>query len=234
MARSSYFHALAPAGGDAPAAVLTPTPPLFRPGAAPAAFVEIDGRDAPPRRSIGGRPPAAADRPTPPGRAVAAPRDLPRDAVPRQASHAGTAAPPVAAALAPTAPAALAARPAAVVAAPRPTGQAETPPAPRAPVAAAPQPITQPERPRPDRPATAPAPLVAPPPPAPRQAAVPRPSGPAGVHIGTLEVRVTAPSTPPQTAPQRPRFAARALARHPARNGGRLSHGFGVFGLGQS
>jgi hypothetical protein len=63
-----------------------------------------------------------------------------------------------------------------------------------------------------------PAPSPAPPPPS--------------LHIGTLEVHVVAPVSAPVMAA--PRAAARAPARAAVGAAGRLTRGFGVFGLGQS
>ena len=75
MARSSYFQAIAPAAGTPLAARLTPAAPLFRPGAAPAAFLAIDSWNEPPREGAGGRRTASKDRATRPD--VVAPPDRP-------------------------------------------------------------------------------------------------------------------------------------------------------------
>ena len=77
-------------------------------------------------------------------------------------------------------------------------------------------------------------PIVTPPAPPPRPpAATARERETPGLHIGTLEVRIVAP-TPPAPPPT-PRYApSRAIARAPAARSSGIARGFGVFGLGQS
>jgi hypothetical protein len=240
MAQSSYFHEIAPTAGPGPSGALAPVPPLFRPRAMPAAFLEVETQNAPRRQTVGTRagaaPPAAHDQaqepelratqptiagagrqnqfPAPgPGQRIG--RDEIRDAQRINRPFAST--PPATQVALPT--------------------MATT-----AAGAVAPQPANEPERRRPAvrGDASAPvapkgiAPLITPPEPAPMPAAKPTPAGPAGVHIGTLEVRVVAPPATPQTSPLRPRIPTRAPPLRQARSGARLSRGFGVFGLGQS
>jgi hypothetical protein len=80
-------------------------------------------------------------------------------------------------------------------------------------------------------------PVVTPPPAPPRPPMPPsaRERVASGLHIGTLEVRVVAPSTPPVSATTMPRTAPRqgAVRATPGRTD-RIARGFGVFGLGQS
>jgi hypothetical protein len=237
MTRSSYFHEIAPTAGRAPSAALAPVPPLFRPGAMPAAFLEVETLNAPRRQTVGTRagtaPPAAQDqaqRPEPgatqptiagAGRQNQFPAPGPGQRIGRDEIRAQrTNAPPAS-----TPPATKVARPAMAT-----TAAGAVPP----------QPTNEPERHRPAArgDASAPvapqsiAPLITAPAPAP--AVKPAPAGPAGVHIGTLEVRVIAPSATPQASPLRPRIPTRAPPLRQARSGARLSRGFGVFGLGQS
>jgi hypothetical protein len=240
MARSSYFHEIAPTAGPAPSAALAPVPPLFRPGAVPAAFLEVETLNAARHQTVGMRaraaPPAAHDQAQPPelgtiqamiagagrqdqfpppGRGQRMGRDEIRDAQPINAPSA----------LRP--PATQVAQPAATTA----TG------------AVAPQPTSEPEQHRPAARVEASAlsasqsvaPLITPPAPTPAPAVIkPAPTGPAGVHIGTLEVRVVTPPAAPQASPLRPRIPTRAPPSRQARSGARLSRSFGVFGLGQS
>jgi hypothetical protein len=250
MARSSYFQAIAPAAETPPTAPLAPTPPLFRPGAAPAAFLAIDSWNEPPREGAGGRRPAPKDRATRPDGVTPPDRpDSPVSEKPGSGDRTRLAAPIDAA----SAPAPRITRPASGPILPRPTIEPEPV---RPPSVDAPQPTSEPERPRhgapqpasePERPRSssqaaaatpAPPPAIMPQPPAPRPSAKPGPSGPAGgVHIGTLEVRVVAPAASAQAEPPqagRPRFAVRAPALRQARGSARLSRGFAVFGLGQS
>ena len=250
MSRPSYFQAIAPTAGTAPAARLAPPPPLFRPGGAPAAFVSIDSWSEPSRQGAGGRPAAPEERATRPNDAAVAPMDR-RDSPVSEMSGGGDRTRPLALVDAAAAPATRIMRSAPGVGAPQPRSEPGRPrhdatagarPAPRAPNARAPHPVSEPERPRlgPQSAARAPAapPTIMPRPPAPRPSAKPVPSGPAGgVHIGTLEVRVVAPAGPARAAPPpagRPRSAARAPAPRQAWGAGRLSRGFAVFGLGQS
>ena len=218
MARSSYFHEIAPTARPSPSAALAPVPPLFRPGAVPAAFLEVETLNAPLRQTVGmraGPAPAAHDqtqRPEPGATqpAIAGARRQNQFPTPE-------AGQPVAS----TPPTTQAARPAIPTTA---TG------------AVAPQPTNEPERHRPAVRGDASSPVasrsIAPLMPAP--AVKPALAGPAGVHIGTLEVRVVAPPATPQTWPQRPRIPKPAPPLRQARSGARLSRGFGVFGLGQS
>jgi hypothetical protein len=77
-------------------------------------------------------------------------------------------------------------------------------------------------------------PLVTPPPPPPRAPTPPdRERAAPGLHIGTLEVRIVAP-TPPAPIPAPRAAPARAAARAPAARTGGIARGFSVFGLGQS
>jgi hypothetical protein len=248
MARSSYFQAIAPTPGTKPAERLAPAPPLFRPAAAPVAFVAIDSWSEPPRQGSVGRPAAPEERAAWPDGAAVARLDRPDSPVSEKPGS-GDRTRPAAAVDAPSAPAPRITRPALEAILPRPTIQTEPP---RLGVSAgaglaprAPQPTNEPERPRNSSQAAtatpAAPPVIMPQPPAPRPSAKPGPSGPAGgVHIGTLEVRVVAPAAPAapaQTArPQagRPRFAARAPVPRQAWGGARLTRGFAVFGLGQS
>lgn len=241
MAHSSYFHEMAPAAGRAPSATLVPARPLFRPGGAPAAFLEVETQNAPCRQTIGRRalaaPPAADDRATrpelgatQPKSAGAGPRDQSQAPGPGQriASDEIRPASRINDPFASTPPATQVARPAMATTA---AG------------AVAPQPTNEPERHRAAarEDASSPVapqnitPLITPPVPTSPPAVKPNPTGPAGVHIGTLEVRVVAPPpATPQTSPLRPRMPPPAPAWRQARSGARLSHGFGVFGLGQS
>jgi hypothetical protein len=241
MARSSYFQAIAPAARTTPIMRLAPAPPLFRPAAAPAAFLAIDSWNEPPRQTIDGyRPATGARGARPDGTGVALP-DRPDSPVSEKHDSGDTTrpAPSVDTVLAP---APRTARPAAAAILPRPTIETEPArPTMRTRGAYAHQPTREPERPRRSLPTRAPtptAPLVMLQPPAPRPSAQPSRSSPAsGVHIGTLEVRVVAPAPPPKAAPPPavwPRFAARAPATRQARSGARLSRSFAVFGLGQS
>ncbi len=238
MAHPSYFHEIAPAAGPAPSAALAPAPPLFRPGAMPAAFLEVETQNAPRRQTVGtpagAAPPAAHDQAQGPelgatqptiaraGRQNQFPAPGPGQRIGRDEIR---NAPRINDPFAPTPPATQVA----------PPTMATT-----AAGAVAPQPTNEPERRHPAvrGDASAPvaprgiAPLITPPAPAP--AAKPTPAGPAGVHIGTLEVRVVAPPATPQTSPLRPRIPTRAPPLRQARSGARLSRGFGVFGLGQS
>lgn len=240
MTRSSYFKEIAPTAGPSPSAALAPVPPLFRPGGVPPAFLEVETLNAPPRETVEMRssaaPPAAHDQAQPPalgtiqatiagagrqdqfpppGRGQRMGRDEIRDAQPINA------------------PSAL--RP--------PTTQVAQHAATTATGAVAPRPTSEPEQHRPTLREEAYAasasqsvvPLLTPPvsPPAPaviKQA----PTGSAGVHIGTLEVRVVTPPATPQASPLRPRIPTRAPPLHQARSGARLSRSFGVFGLGQT
>ena len=251
MSRPSYFQAIAPTAGTAPAARLAPPPPLFRPSGAPAAFVAIDSWSEPSRQGAGGRPAAPEERATRPNDAAVAPMDR-RDSPVSEMSGGGDRTRPLALgrrrarrrrrASCARCPASARRNHAA-----NPGGLATTRlralARPRArPTPARPIRSSEPERPRlgPQSAARAPAapPIIMPHPPAPRPSAKPVPSGPAGgVHIGTLEVRVVAPAGPARAAPPpagRPRSAARAPAPRQAWGAGRLSRGFAVFGLGQS
>jgi hypothetical protein len=238
MAHSSYFHAIAPTAGPAPSAALAPAPPLFRPGAMPAAFLEVETQNGPRRQAVdtpaGAAPPAAHDQAkgpepgaTKPTIANAGRQDQFQAPGPGQRIGRGEIREPprIDGPFAPTPPPTQVARPA----------MATT-----AAAAVAPQPTNEPERYRPAvrRDASSPVapesitPIITPP--APTPAASPTPAGPAGVHIGTLEVRVVAPPATPQTSPSRSRPPTRVPALRQARSGARLSRGFLVFGLGQS
>jgi hypothetical protein len=240
MSHSSYFHEIAPKAGPAPSAALAPVPPLFRPGARPAAFLEVETQNAPRRQTVGAHadsslpaahaqarvPELGASRPTIAG---AAAQDQPQ--APRPLQHLGRDeirdASRINDPFAPTPPPTQVARPA----------MATTPAA-----GIAPQPTNEPERTRPvvggeATSSIAPesiTPIITPAAPAPASAARPTPAGAAGVHIGTLEVRVVAPPATPQTSPWRPRIPTRTPPLRQARSGARLSRSFGVFGLGQS
>jgi hypothetical protein len=232
MARSSYFHEIAPTVRPTPSAALAPAPPLFRPAVMPAAFLEVETLNAPRGQSgstrAGAEPPSAHDQaqepelrstqPTISGaggqiqfRARGLGQRIGRDEVRGQWINAP---------LAPTPPATPAAPPAMATTA---AG------------AAAPQPTNEHERHHPAVRGDAAPPVapqsIAPPAPAPARAAMP---SPASVHIGTLEVRVVAPPATPQSSPLRPRIPTRAPPLPQARSGARLSRSFGVFGLGQS
>jgi hypothetical protein len=239
MAHSSYFHEIAPTAGPSPSAALAPVPPLFPPGAMPAAFLEVETLNAPRRQTVGTRagaaPPAAHDQAQGPELGATQPtiagagrqNQFPAPGPQRIGRDEIRDAPRTNGPFAPTPPATQVARPAMATTA---AG------------AVAPQPTNEPERHRPAvrGDASSPvapqsiAPLITPPAPAPTPAAKPTPAGPAGVHIGTLEVRVVAPPATPQTSPLRPRIPTRAPPLRQARSGARLSRGFGVFGLGQS
>jgi hypothetical protein len=238
MAHSSYFHEIAPTAGPAPSATLAPAPPLFRPRASSAAFLEVETLNAPRRQSVstraGAARPAAHDQAQEPELGATQPtiagvgrQDQFQAPGPGQRIGRGEIREPprINGPFAPTPPPTQVARPAMAT-----TGAA----------AVAPQPTNEPERRRPAVRGDASAP-VAPKgiaalitPPAPTPAAKPTPAGPARVHIGTLEVRVVAPPATPQTSPLRPRIPTRAPPLRQARSGTRLSRGFGVFGLGQS
>ena len=91
------------------------------------------------------------------------------------------------------------------------------------------RPIALPEAPRPAPLAVlTPAPVTA----LPRGSAPLRPPPVPQLHIGTLEVHVTAPPVPQAAAA--PRMAPRAAARTSAPASGGIARGFGIFGLGQS
>ncbi len=247
MKRPSYFQQVAPAAPArrrAGAAVLTPAPLLFRPGAADIGFQEAEA-------STAARPAARA--------ASTEPRQPRAQRLEPEASR--TAAEPKAARPAPATPPAAASdaglrilerltqtRPGPSAPPPRREAQPLAPVAPRhdhpAPVEA------RMARPAPEAAAFAPAPA--------RETAAlprlqPRPAGPlplitpaaqpprpapareppaSGLHIGTLEVRVTAPAPAAGQPQPAPRMVARGAARRPS--GGRIARGFGVFGLGQS
>jgi hypothetical protein len=240
MARSSYFHEIAPTAGPAPSVALAPAPPLFRPGATPAAFFEVETQNAPRPWTVGtpadAAPPAAHDQAQAPELGATQPtiaragrqNQFPAPGPGQRIGHdEARNAPRINDPFAPTPPATQVA----------PPTKAST-----AANAIAPQPTNEPERHRPvvRGDASSPvapqsfAPLITPPAPALTSAAKPTPAGPAGVHIGTIEVRVVAPPATPQTSPLRPRIPTRAPPLGQARSGARLSRGFGVFGLGQS
>jgi hypothetical protein len=240
MAHSSYFHEIAPTAGPWPSAALAPIPPLFRPGATPAAFFEVETQNAPRRRTVdtrtGAAPPAAHDQAQGPELGAMQPsiggvrrQDQFQAPGPEQRFGRGELREPprTDGPSAPTPPATQVARPAmattaAAVVVPQPTNEPErSRPAVRGHASSpvAPEGIT---------------PIIAPPAPPPAPAARPTPAGPAGVHIGTLEVRVIAPPATPQTSPSRSRTPTRAPPLRQTRSGARLSRGFGVFGLGQS
>ena len=78
-------------------------------------------------------------------------------------------------------------------------------------------------------------PIVTPSPPPPRAPApTARERTPAGLHIGTLEVRIVAPNPAPIPSPAPRAAPSRAAPRAPAVRVGGIARGFSVFGLGQS
>jgi hypothetical protein len=240
MAHSSYFQEIAPTAGPAPSVALAPAPPLFRPGPTPAAFFEVETQNAPRHRTVGPRagaaPPAAHDQAKGPELGATQPtiagvrrQDQFQASGPEQRIGRGEIRelPRTDGPFAPTLPATQVARPAMATTAAANVG---------------PQPTNEPERYRPAvrGDASSPVapesitPIIAPPALPPAPAARPTPAGPAGAHIGTLEVRVVAPPATLQTSPSRSRTPTRAPPLRQARSGARLSRGFGVFGLGQS